>query len=94
MNTEHSQEQIIIPDEHGEEHLFDILFSFDVDKWDKSYVVVTPVEAPETEDEESQEVYAFRFEEEDDDYNLFPIETDEEWDVVEEMLGTFQEEDL
>ena len=36
------KERIIIPDENGEEHLFDVLFSFDVDETEKSYIVVVP----------------------------------------------------
>lgn len=82
------KERIIIPDEHGEEHLFETLFTFNVDETQTSYVAVVPVEQA---DEEEVEVYAFRYEEKgpaEDDIALFPIETDEEWDMVEEMLET------
>ncbi|WEG14097.1 DUF1292 domain-containing protein [Pullulanibacillus sp. KACC 23026] len=94
---EHEEEdRIIIPDENGEEHLFDILFTFDVEETDKSYIVVEPVEAEEDDDEEEAEVFAFRYEGDlDGDFSLFEIDTDEEWDMVEEMLNTFvDEEDL
>ena len=37
------------------------------------------------------EVYASCYDEEG---NLLPIETDEEWEMVEEVLGAFDEEDL
>ncbi|MFD2630932.1 DUF1292 domain-containing protein [Oceanobacillus kapialis] len=87
------KERIIIPDENGEEHLFEVLFTFDVDETNHSYIAVTPVE--QAEDEEV-EVYAFRYEEkakDDDDLSLFPIESDEEWEMVEEMLHTLAEED-
>ncbi|HHY72911.1 MAG TPA: DUF1292 domain-containing protein [Bacillus bacterium] len=89
------KERIIIPDEKGEEHLFEVLFTFDVEETGKSYMVVEPVGASEDEDEEV-EVFAFRFEDQgddEDDLALFPIETDEEWDIVEEMLNTFTEEE-
>lgn len=85
------KERIIIPDEDGEEHLFETLFTFDVDQTKTSYVAVVPVE--QSEDEEV-EVFAFRYEEkgpEDNDLALFPIESDEEWDMVEEMLHTLAE---
>lgn len=85
------KERIIIPDEDGEEHLFETLFTFDVDDTKSSYVAVVPVE--QAEDEEV-EVFAFRYEEkgpEENDLALFPIETDEEWDMVEEMLTTLAE---
>lgn len=86
------QERIIIPDpETGEEHLFDILFTFDVDETNKSYMVVTPTETPE-EDEEV-EVFGFRYEDEDGDFKLFAIESDEEWDMVEEMINTYMDEE-
>ncbi|WP_077299348.1 DUF1292 domain-containing protein [Virgibacillus pantothenticus] len=85
------KERIIIPDENGEEHLFEVLFTFDVDEMNQSYMAVTPVEQSE---EEEVEVYAFRYEEKDeDDLSLFPIESDEEWEIVEEMLNTLAEQE-
>ncbi|MBO1003436.1 DUF1292 domain-containing protein [Pseudogracilibacillus auburnensis] len=86
------QERIIIPDENGEEHLFEVLFKFDVDETGFSYIALIPVEQ-NVEDE--VEVYAFRFEDDGEDENdlkLYPIESDEEWDIVEEMLHTLAEE--
>ena len=87
------KERIIIPDENGEESLFEVLFKFDIDETGHSYITLVPVE--QSEDEEV-EVYAFRYEEElENDENgikLFPIETDEEWDIVEEMLLTLTDE--
>ncbi|MBB6454368.1 uncharacterized protein YrzB (UPF0473 family) [Salirhabdus euzebyi] len=83
------KERIIIPDESGEEHLFEVLFTFDVDETENSYMVVVPVDQSEAEE---QEVFAFRFEEPDgkeDDLTLYQIESEEEWDMVEEMLATF-----
>ncbi|WP_249871014.1 DUF1292 domain-containing protein [Oceanobacillus saliphilus] len=85
------KERIIIPDENGDEHLFEVLFTFDVDETEQSYIAVVPAEQAE---EEEVEVYAFRFEEQDnEDFTLFPIESDEEWELVEEMLNTLAEED-
>lgn len=86
------KERIIIPDENGDEHLFEVLFTFDVDDTEQSYIAVVPVE--QAEDEEV-EVYAFRYEEKesDEDLSLFPIEDDAEWEMVEEMLQTLAEEE-
>ncbi|MFD2759504.1 DUF1292 domain-containing protein [Lentibacillus juripiscarius] len=87
------KERIIIPDENGEEHLFEVLFTFDVDKTGHSYIAVVPVDQQENEE---VEVYAFRYEEQekdDDDISLFPIESEEEWEMVEEMLNTLVDED-
>jgi uncharacterized protein YrzB (UPF0473 family) len=85
------KERIVIPEENGDENLFDVLFYFDVPETDKSYVVVVPAEQ-DTDDDEEQEVFAFRYEGDDEDFKLFPIETDEEWDIVEEMINTFSDE--
>ncbi|WP_077327133.1 DUF1292 domain-containing protein [Virgibacillus siamensis] len=87
------KERIIIPDENGEEHLFEVLFSFDVDETEQSYIAVVPVEQ---KDDEEVEVYAFRYEEkekDDNDLSLFAIESDEEWEMVEEMLNTLADEE-
>lgn len=89
-------ERIIIPNEDGEEDLFEILFHFDVDETGKSYIITTPVEQSEEEDEEEGiEVFAFRYEEEDSDegIRLFPIESDEEWKMVEETFYTLAEQE-
>ncbi|ENH97610.1 hypothetical protein J416_06348 [Gracilibacillus halophilus YIM-C55.5] len=88
------KERIIIPDENGEEHLFEVLFTFDVDDTGHSYVAVVPAEHQEGEE---VEVFAFRYEEKpnEDDLELYQIESDEEWDMVEEVLNTVaSEEDL
>lgn len=87
------KERIIIPDENGEEHLFEVLFTFDVDETNQSYIAVVPAEQ---KDDDEVEVYAFRYEEKgqnDDDLALFPIEEDEEWELVEEMLHTLADEE-
>ncbi|MBU9712537.1 DUF1292 domain-containing protein [Evansella tamaricis] len=87
------EERIIIPDENGDEHLFEVLFTFDVDETGKSYMVLVPEGSNESEEDEV-EVTAFRFEEpEGEDLALYPLETDEEWDMVEELLSTFTEEE-
>ncbi|MGP4061619.1 DUF1292 domain-containing protein [Halobacillus litoralis] len=88
------EERIIIPDENGEEHLFEVLFTFDVEQTGHSYIAVIPAEQKEGEE---VEVFAFRYEEkgnEEDDLALFQIESDEEWEMVEEMLNTLTDEDL
>lgn len=87
------KERIIIPDENDEEHLFEVLFTFDIDEIKSSYIAVAPVEQ---QDNEEVEVYAFRYEEQggdDNDLALFPLESDAEWDMVEEMLNTLSDEE-
>ncbi|WP_347549126.1 DUF1292 domain-containing protein [Pseudalkalibacillus hwajinpoensis] len=92
--TLENEEQIIIPDENGEEHLFEVLYKFDVDETGASYIAVTPVGQTEGED---LEVFTFRYEEkpdDDDDIAIYHIESDEEWKLVDEMLHTLTSEEL
>ncbi|QTM99912.1 MULTISPECIES: DUF1292 domain-containing protein [Sediminibacillus] len=87
------KERIIIPDENGEEHLFEVLFTFDVDQTGNSYIAVVPAEQ---KDDDEVEVFAFRYEEksqDEDDLSLFQIESEEEWEMVEEMLNTLTDEE-
>ncbi|ERN55029.1 DUF1292 domain-containing protein [Alkalihalophilus marmarensis] len=94
--SQEEKERIVIPDENGDEHLFDELFKFTVDETGKSYILVTPVGDNEDDSEEEVEVFAFRYEDregEDNDIALFAVETDQEWEMVEEMLNTFSAEE-
>lgn len=82
------EERIIIPDENGEEHLFEVLFTFDLGQTEETYVSVVPAE--QNEDEEV-EVFTFRYEEkanDEDELAIYHIESDEEWELVDEKLNT------
>lgn len=81
-------DRIIIPDETGKEHTFNILYKFDVDETDASYVAMIPIEQ---ENDEEQDLYVFRIEETDEDLKLFQIEDDAEWDIIEETIATLEE---
>lgn len=94
MSDKHHEghEHITIIDEEGNEELFEILFTFDSEDFDKSYVLVFPAGAG---DEEEVELQAFSYREAEGglEGQLAPIETDEEWDMVEEVLNTFIEDE-
>ncbi|HLS22458.1 MAG TPA: DUF1292 domain-containing protein [Pseudogracilibacillus sp.] len=86
------QERIIIPDEDGTEHVFNVLYKFDVEDTDATYVALIPVEQEESE---QQDLYVFRIEEEEgDDLRLFQIEDDTEWEIIEETIATLQEDGI
>lgn len=89
---EHGENNITVVDENGNEQLCEILFTFDSDKFNKSYVLYYPVS--DNEDEEI-EIHASSFtpSENNEDGELSPIETDEEWDMIEEMLNTYLDEE-
>lgn len=91
---EHGENHITVVDEDGNEQLCEILFTFDSEEFGKSYVLYYPIGA-EDDDEEDIEIHASAFQptEDNEDGELMPIETDEEWDMIEEMLNTFLEEE-
>lgn len=86
--AETEQERIIIPDETGKEHTFNVLYKFEVDETEASYVAMIPVEQ---ENDEEQDLYVFRIEETDNDLKLFQIEDDNEWEIIEETIATLEE---
>jgi len=88
MSQDVEREYLFIPDEEGNEEKFEIIYEFEVE--DKKYILV--VAADSDEDEEEAEVFAFRYEDDGQDMRLFPIENDEEWDLVEEVFNTLDYE--
>lgn len=90
---DHGENNITVVDENGNEQLCEVLFTFDSEEFGKSYVLYYPVGA-ENDDEEDIEIHASAFTPNvnGEDGDLMPIETDEEWDLIEEMLNTFLEE--
>ncbi len=77
-----------IIDESGKEHDYEIVLTFRSDETGKNYVVYKEIDAA------ADEVYAAEYTEEDEDGGrLKPIETDEEWDMIEEVLESFAKEE-
>lgn len=75
-----SENSIFITDENGKEVEMKIYLTFDANN--KKYVVVY------SEDNED-ELYSFVY---DEDGNLFQIESDEEMQMVNEVIGAYEEE--
>lgn len=88
----HGEHQITVVDENGNEQLCEVLFTFESEEFGKSYVLYYPLGAS---DDEEVEIHASSFlpSEDGEDGELQPIETEEEWDLVEEMLNTFLDEE-
>ncbi|MDD2433719.1 MAG: DUF1292 domain-containing protein [Bacilli bacterium] len=74
---------LYVSDEQGNEITMKILFTFEDERLKRKYVVYCNPANPKGD------TYASIF---DDDGHLYPIESDEEWDMVEEVLGSFMEE--
>lgn len=89
----HGENNITVVDEDGNEQLCEVLFTFDSEEFGKSYVLYYPVGADDDDEETEIHASAFIPSENDQDGELMPIETEEEWDLIEEMLNTFLDEE-
>jgi uncharacterized protein YrzB (UPF0473 family) len=84
---EQERELLIVTDENGQEIECEIIMTFTSEEYNKSYVVY------QIKDDESGEYYAASYDQEaDDEGKLFEIESDAEWDMIEEVLESFLEE--
>ena len=73
--------KIYISDENGNEYIFNILFTFDIEN--KKYVLVY-------EDNDEDSLFPFIYNEEDN--TIIEIEDEEEFNMVEEVLNAFLED--
>lgn len=91
-HTHDDQEFITLVDEEGNEELYQILLTFESDEFEQSYVIVYPANASE---DDELELFAFRYEDPDQglEGKLSDVETDEEWDMIEEVIGAFMEDE-
>ncbi len=71
---------LYVKDEDGNDKRMIILFTFDSPDFGKQYVVF---QDPEND---TGEIFASAYT---DNGELIPIESDEEWDMVEEVINTF-----
>lgn len=75
--------------ENGQKIICDILFTFDSEETHKSYIVYTD----NTRDKDGNiQVFASIYDPKSDTPKLEPIETENEWKVIETILNTLQEE--
>ena len=75
---------LFVRDEQGNEIEMEILFTFEDDAMKKKYVVFQDPQ------DESGEVFASAY---DEAGNLLPVETEGEWQMIEEVLGAFSADD-
>lgn len=75
--------KIQVIDDQGKEQEYEVLFTFDSDELGKKYVLYYDDTA------EEPQVFASIY---DDAGQLFPIETPEEWEMVEEVFQSFMAE--
>ncbi|MDO4670464.1 MAG: DUF1292 domain-containing protein [Aerococcus sp.] len=93
MSEMNEENLITLIDEEGNETLYEILFTFHSEDYDRSYVLLVPQETNDDE-EVMVEAYAYTETEDIDDFGeLEEIESDEEWDMVEEVLNTYLDDE-
>lgn len=76
-------------DQNGVEKTYDVLFTFDSEETNKSYIAYTDNTKG---DDGKLAVYASIYEENGDNVELKSIETENEWKIVETVLQSLQEE--
>ena len=76
------EKQITIMDENGNQHVMEILFTYEHEERKKKYVFLYEKDNPE-------EIIAMEY---NDKGELFEIESDEEYEEVEEVFNAFNEE--
>lgn len=101
MTEEHNHEQesefITLIDDEGNESLFEILLTIDGEEEfaNKQYVLLFPAGVEEDAEQADVELLAYQYiqVEGSEEGELKNIETDAEWDMIEEVFNTFVEEE-
>mgnify|MGYP001809804854 CR=1 FL=1 len=78
---------MFITNEQGEKLACEILFTFESDETKKSYVVYTDNTLDE---EKNKRTYASIFDPEKENSDLFPVETEREWEIIANILTGLQ----
>ena len=83
------QNSFKVINDQGQEIVCDVLFTFDSEETNKSYIVYTD---NSTDAEGNVQVFASIYDPKQENPKLDPIETDAEWKIIETILNTLQEE--
>lgn len=84
--------KLVYIDEKGNEILCEILFTFDSEEFKKSYVLFYPV-GEENEDEVEVMAASYTPLEDGSVGELNEIETDDEWNLIEDTLDSFTDDE-
>lgn len=78
-----------VTNDEGKDIEYEVLFTFDSDETKKNYIVYTD----NTKDENGNtRVYASIYTPSEEVTELFPIETDKEWKIIDTILKELQED--
>lgn len=78
-----NKRKIVVLDETGNEKEAEILSAFTLKKYSKDYILYT---LNEVDENEMVKIYASELIQKDNMYSLGPIESDEEWAAVKEVM--------
>ena len=76
-------------DENGNETVYDVLFTFESEETHKNYIVYTD---NSRDAEGNVQVFASIYDPNQENPRLEPIETEQEWKIIETILNTLQDE--
>ena len=89
MEEKNTKGVFTIVNDEGEELECEVLFTFDSDETQKSYIAYTD---NTTDESGSIKVYASVFDPTGNNNALMPIESEKEWLVIENILASIQEQ--
>lgn len=80
---EEKKRTIVVLDDSGNEKEAEILSAFSIKKYNKDYILYT---LNEVDENDMVKIYASELIEKDNMYSLGPIESDEEWAAVKQVM--------
>lgn len=93
IDPEDQGEVFTLVDEKGNEELYKEALRFQADNSDKWYICLYPVDQENADEVDIQAFEMVSGEQSDEDVQLLPIESDEEWDMVQQVINTFIDDD-
>ena len=92
QSSNYDGEVFTLVDEKGNEELYKEALRFQADTNHKWYIVLYPLDE-ENSDEVSLQAFSFQDNGDGDDIDLLPIDNDAEWEMVQEVINTFIDDD-
>lgn len=80
-------------DENGKEVTCEILFTYHSDKFNKDYVLFIPQGAEDSDEVDVEVGAAVYTENGEDGGELLPVETDEEWAMLSDVLDEYMDDE-
>ena len=86
---EEKNNKFTVINDEGKQIECEVLFTFDSDETNKSYIVYTD---DTTDEQGNTKVYASTYTPNSENLDLKPIETEKEWKIIETILNELQDE--